>query len=94
MGMLKLPSLTGSDNPYRPCLQEYYADWAPEKLGNLDSTLEKYTGREKTLFGILQRKYGKPVQPARCVPGKKSAGGGAKPKKEKKPKKQKAEEDE
>ena len=59
-----------SANPYRPCLQEYYADWAPEKLGSLDDTLSKWEGREKQLFGKLQQKYGKKAQYARCVPKK------------------------
>ena len=58
-------------NPYRPCLQDFYADWAPEKLGGLDDTLQKYEGREKQLFGALGKKYGKRVQYERCVPKKK-----------------------
>ena len=57
-------------NPYRPCLQEFYADWAPEKLGNLDKTLDEFKGREKTLFAKLAKKYGKPNNVARCVPKK------------------------
>ena len=64
----KMPSLSGS--PYRPCLQEFYADWAPDKLGALDDTLSKYEGREKQLFGALKKKYGKPVNFARCTPPK------------------------
>ena len=66
---IKMPSLSGS--PYRPCLQEFYADWAPEKLGGLDETLRKYEGRERSLFGALQKKYGKKVNVARCTPPKK-----------------------
>ena len=65
---VKLPSFASS--PYRPCLQEFYADWAPEKLGGIDDTLLKYEGREKQLFGILSRKYGKRANFARCVPMK------------------------
>ena len=47
----KLPGLGLSSSPYRPCLQEFYADWAPEKLGGIDDTLSKYEGRERQLFG-------------------------------------------
>ena len=57
-------------NPYRPCLQEFYADWAPEKLGAIDETLSKYEGRERQLFGALGKKYGKRVQYERCQPKK------------------------
>ena len=57
-------------NPYRPCLQEFYADWAPEKLGALDDTLNKYEGRERQLFSALGKKYGKKVQYERCQPKK------------------------
>ena len=63
---IKLPSFASS--PYRPCLQEFYADWAPEKLGGVDDALTKYEGREKQLFGIVSRKYGKKANFARCVP--------------------------
>lgn len=59
-------------NPYRPCLQDFYADYAPEKLGNLDKTLEEFKGREKQLFGRLSKKYGKKAEFARCVPKKSS----------------------
>ena len=55
-------------NPYRPCLQEFYADWAPEKLGSLDETLSKYENRERQLFGALHKKYGKKVAFERCKP--------------------------
>ena len=55
-------------NPYRPCLQEFYADWAPEKLGGLDDTLNKYEGRERQLFGALSKKYGKKANFERCRP--------------------------
>ena len=59
-----------SPNPYRPCLQEFYADWAPEKLGGIDDALSKYQGREKQLFGALSKKYGKKANFAKCVPPK------------------------
>lgn len=55
-------------SPYRACLKDFYADWAPEKLGTLDETLSKYENRERQLFGALQRKYGKKVQYERCKP--------------------------
>ena len=58
-------------NPYRPCLQEFYADWAPEKLGQLDSTLATYEGREKQLFAKLQKKYKQKASYMKCVPVKK-----------------------
>ena len=57
-------------NPYRPCLQEFYADYAPEKLGSLDSTLSSYAGRERQLFGKLSKKYGKKANFGECVPKK------------------------
>ena len=60
------PATMFKTNKYRPCLQEYYADWAPEKLGNLDENLRKYEGREKQLFGLLQKKYKQKVQTAKC----------------------------
>lgn len=43
-------------NPYRPCLVSFYADWAPDKLGNVDETLTKYAGRERRMFGVLSKK--------------------------------------
>ena len=45
LGVIKIPNFYGSDSHYRPCLQEYYADWAPEKLGTLDETLLKWEGK-------------------------------------------------
>ena len=59
-------------SPYRSCLAEFYADHAPEKLGGLDDTLFKYTGREKQLFGMLSKKYKQKANFARCVPPKES----------------------
>tara|TARA_B110001452_G_scaffold67894_1_gene54660 strand:- start:297 stop:788 length:492 start_codon:yes stop_codon:yes gene_type:complete len=66
LGIVKLPNLWGSDSKYRPCLREYYADWAPEKLGTMDDILIQYEGREKQLFSKLNKKYGKQVQIAKC----------------------------
>ena len=59
-----------SPSVYRPCLQEYYADWAPEKLGGMDELLSKHEGRERQLFGALMKKYGKKVMYERCMPKK------------------------
>ena len=59
-----------SPNPSQPCLQAFYADWAPEKLGSLDRTLEDYKGREKQLFARLAKKYGKPNNVGACIPKK------------------------
>ena len=39
-----------------------------KKLGALDETLSKYEGRERQLFGALQKKYGKKVNAERCKP--------------------------
>ena len=80
-------------SPYRACLQEFYADWAPEKLGSLDDTLAKYENRERQLFSALGKKYGKKVQYERCQPKKekKETPPQPKPKKEKKEKKAKDE---
>jgi hypothetical protein len=68
MGVISLPSLQRmlQPSPYHSCLQEYYADWAPDKLGGIDAALAKYEGKEKQLFGALQRKYGKKVNLAKC----------------------------
>lgn len=55
---------------YKPCLQEFYADYAPEKLGQLDDTLAKFEGREKQLFAKLSKKYGKKANIARCTASK------------------------
>lgn len=64
MGMIKMPSF--EENKYKPCLKEFYADWAPEKLGELDKTLAKFEGKEKQLFAKLGKKYGKKANLARC----------------------------
>lgn len=60
MGYVASPKFTWlgfNPNPYQACLQEFYADHAPEKLGNLDATLAKYEGREKSMFSTLGKKY-------------------------------------
>ena len=51
-------------------VQEFYADYAPEKLGNLDATLLKYEGREKAMFATLAKKYGKQANYAKCASSK------------------------
>jgi len=72
MGVVNIPDPNRWLNPnkHRVCLQEYYADWAPDKLGGIDAALTKYEGKEKQLFGALGRKYGKKVNLARCSGGK------------------------
>jgi len=68
MGVVKIPELGSlfTESKYAPCLREFYADWAPEKLGEMHNTLAKFEGKEKQLFGKLQKKYGKKVNLARC----------------------------
>ena len=67
MGIVNVdPSSLFQENKYRPCLQEFYADWAPDKLGTLDETLKKYEGREKQMFAKLGKKYGKKYSIAKC----------------------------
>lgn len=68
MGVISIPSVQWMLQPsqYRSCLEEYYADWAPDKLGGIDTALAKYEGKEKQLFGALHRKYGKKVNLAKC----------------------------
>ena len=57
MGIIKMPNFSGSDSKYRPCLQEFYADWAPEKLGTLDDTLIKWEGRVRRQCARLWRAH-------------------------------------
>ena len=52
LGVIKIPNFYGSDSHYRPCLQEYYADWAPEKLGTLDETLIKWEGKVRACVRV------------------------------------------
>jgi len=68
LGLVKMPKLDGlfTESKYAPCLREFYADWAPEKLGDMHNTLAKFEGKEKQLFAKLQKKYGKKVNFARC----------------------------
>jgi hypothetical protein len=37
---------------------EFYTKYNPEKLDQVDSTLEKFRGREELLFKKLAQKYG------------------------------------
>mmetsp|Transcript_32847 Transcript_32847/g.81797 ORF Transcript_32847/g.81797 Transcript_32847/m.81797 type:complete len:154 (-) Transcript_32847:128-589(-) len=68
LGIVSIPSISSlfSESKYAPCLREFYADWAPEKLGDMHNTLAKFEGKEKQLFAKLQKKYGKKVNAARC----------------------------
>ena len=56
LGVIKIPNFYGSDSHYRPCLQEYYADWAPEKLGMLDDTLIKWEGKVRACVRMWWRR--------------------------------------
>ena len=68
MGFIKIPSASSLfyESKYAPCLREFYADWAPEKLGEMHNTLAKFEGKEKQLFAKLGKKYGKKVNLAKC----------------------------
>jgi len=44
-------------NPYRARLLEFYTTYAPEKVSGVDSTLEKFKGREEDIFKALETKY-------------------------------------
>lgn len=44
-------------NEHRTQLVAFYTQYAPDKLANVDTTLEKYRGREKVLFAALRKKY-------------------------------------
>ena len=58
LGVIKIPNFYGSDSHYRPCLQEYYADWAPEKLGTLDETLIKWEGKVRACARVHRAAVG------------------------------------
>lgn len=47
MGVIKFPSVGSlfTESKYAPCLREFYADWAPDKLGDMHSTLAKFEGK-------------------------------------------------
>merc|ERR1712013_113480 len=45
---------------YRARLKRLYSKYNPSKLDDIDSTLEKWRGREKALFKALHKKYVKP----------------------------------
>eukprot|EP00485_Elphidium_margaritaceum_P002824 CAMPEP_0202700588 /NCGR_PEP_ID=MMETSP1385-20130828/13766_1 /ASSEMBLY_ACC=CAM_ASM_000861 /TAXON_ID=933848 /ORGANISM="Elphidium margaritaceum" /LENGTH=237 /DNA_ID=CAMNT_0049357805 /DNA_START=55 /DNA_END=768 /DNA_ORIENTATION=- len=44
---------------YRARLRKFYEKYNPEKLDEIDDILEKYRGKEKTLFRVLRNKYEK-----------------------------------
>jgi hypothetical protein len=43
---------------YRVRLERFYAQYAPEKLGMVETALEAYAGREEAMFRLLEKKYG------------------------------------
>ena len=42
---------------YRTRLQRFYEKYNPEKLNEIDETLDKWKGKEKKLFNALHKKY-------------------------------------
>ncbi|GAB9470777.1 Nuclear pore complex protein, partial [Globisporangium polare] len=53
------------NSEHREKLVKFYQQFNPEKLKDVDSTLEKYKGQESRLFAMLEQKYlGKPAAPA------------------------------
>ncbi|KAF1334260.1 Nuclear pore complex protein, partial [Globisporangium splendens] len=66
-----------ANNQHRERLVKFYQQHNPEKLKDVDSTLEKYKGQEAKLFAMLEQKYlGKPTAPAFGVASTPSFGGG------------------
>ncbi|ETV98378.1 hypothetical protein, variant 1 [Aphanomyces invadans] len=45
----------------REYLRAFYAQFCPEKLGLVDSMLERYKGREDELFAMLRKQYNLPL---------------------------------
>ncbi|DAZ96744.1 TPA: hypothetical protein N0F65_012321 [Lagenidium giganteum] len=67
---------TGTEN-HRERLVKFYQQFNPDKLKDVDSTLEKYKGNEQRLFAMLEQKYlKKPAAPAAGGIGGASAFGG------------------
>jgi hypothetical protein len=52
------PSHSGATNDYRGRLTRYLQQYAPDKVGGVDSMLDKYRGREEELFATLVSKLG------------------------------------
>ena len=50
MGFIKIPTVESlfTESKYAPCLREFYADWAPEKLGDMHTTLTKFEGKVRS----------------------------------------------
>ena len=51
---------------YRQRLIEFYEKYNPEKLGSVDSNLEKFKGKEEEMFAKLNKKYASP--PSKYLP--------------------------
>ena len=49
--------LLGSEPNHRQRLLDFYERYNPEKLGEIDTILAKFKGREDTLFKKLKEKY-------------------------------------
>ena len=56
---------------YRERLVAFYSKHNPAKVGSVDGLLEKYRGKEESLFNALEQKYGvgSTISPARPVVG-------------------------
>lgn len=68
-------------NPHRDRLVRYYEKYAPEKLAEVDVLLEKFKGREDSMFDTLVKKYGpepgsSSPQPQGRPPAEAAAAGG------------------
>ncbi len=57
--------ISSSSLSHRQRLIEFYEKYNPEKLSSVDSTLEKFKGKEAEMFAKLDRKY---VLPSGCLP--------------------------
>jgi len=50
-------SKTVSDDTYRASLVEFYKEYKPEKVGDVDNLLKKYKGKIETLFTRIESNY-------------------------------------
>jgi len=49
-------------NVHRQRLVDFYTQYAPDKLGGVDSTLEKCKGKEEKMFEVLEKKYAEEIR--------------------------------
>jgi len=47
---------------YKTKLTEFYTNYAPDKLSQVDITLNKFKGKEEELFKILEKKYAREIK--------------------------------